>query len=55
LTINRSIEAHYASIEGKSFMKTLQKFALNSAQCCRISLIPEQDALSVVGTRVKPI
>ena len=30
-------------------MKTLQKFALKSAQCCRISLIPEQDALFVVG------
>ena len=35
-------------------MKTMQKFALNSAQCCRISLIPEQDALSVVGKRVDP-
>jgi hypothetical protein len=53
--IDQGAEAPLAFFEGKSFMKTLQKFALNSAQCCRISLIPEQDALSVVGTRVKPI
>jgi len=36
-------------------MKTKQKLALKSTQCCRISLIPEQDALFVVGKRVIPI
>jgi hypothetical protein len=53
--INRGIEVPLAFIEGKSSMKTLQKFSLKPAQCCRISLIPEQDALFVVGKRVKPI
>jgi hypothetical protein len=53
--IDRGTEASLAFFEGKSSMKTMQKLALNSAQCCRISLIPEQDALSVVGKRVRPI
>jgi hypothetical protein len=33
-------------------MKTMQKFALNSAQCCRTSQLPEQDAFFVVGKRI---
>jgi len=33
-------------------MKNMQKFALKSTQCCRISQLPEQDALFVVGKRI---